>query len=227
MDMTRFKVVIAFVYLLALIPASVYAQGDGTGLNASFHISEVRIVFMEDTIAQSSKDLIRSSVLNKLKVFPHDYVRRGDLDRAMLSLGTIPEISSATYDLELSQGQSFVLYVKVSTKGERVLMEGNTGIFSKNPKGSFPYLFRSKNFIAKLDIGVGASVIAGDNTWLVMVNSLRSSVLLAINSRLNHDLEDLSRHLQLNKFGSTVIIKRQYAGEGSFLAAQKIFTQAL
>jgi hypothetical protein len=159
MDMTRFKVVIAFVYLLALIPASVYAQGDGTGLNASFHISEVRIVFMEDTIAQSSKDLIRSSVLNKLKVFPHDYVRRGDLDRAMLSLGTIPEISSATYDLELSQGQSFVLYVKVSTKGERVLMEGNTGIFSKNPKGSFPYLFRSKNFIAKLDIGVGATAV--------------------------------------------------------------------
>jgi hypothetical protein len=165
MDMTRFKVVIAFVYLLALIPASVYAQGDGTGLNASFHISEVRIVFMEDTIAQSSKDLIRSSVLNKLKVFPHDYVRRGDLDRAMLSVGTIPEISSVTYDLELSHGQSFILCVRVSTQGERVLMEGNTGIFSKNPKGSFPYLFRSKNFIAKLDIGVGATVAVGGNPW--------------------------------------------------------------
>jgi hypothetical protein len=166
--MNRYLVYLAIMGLLAFMaPASIHAQvGDGTGLNASFSVSEIHIEFLEDTIDESTSDLIRSSVLNMIRIFPHDHIRIADLDRAMLRIQSLPEVASASYDLELGTGQSYVVTVKISTKEERLLQKGPTGIFTKNARGSFPYFYRSSRFTAKLDLGATASVIAGDNTWL-------------------------------------------------------------
>lgn len=143
----------------------IFGQGIGTGLNASFEISEVRIHFQEDTLDESNKDLIRASVLNKLRIFPHDHIQTSDLDRAILSIQAIPEIGSANYDLELSGGNSFIVNILISTEAKRTLIEGKTGVLTKNPTGSFPYLYRSQKFTAKLDIGLSATVAAGSNPW--------------------------------------------------------------
>lgn len=164
--MNCYRSIFVIVYFLVLGPASTFAQGDGTGLNASFRISEVHVEFAEDTISSSARELVRSTILNKLRIFPHDYVRMSDLDQAMQLLQTIPEVGAATYDLELGSGVSYALNITVSTEGRRLLQEGATGVFSKNARGSFPYLYRTSKFVAKLDLGATASVVSGNNVWL-------------------------------------------------------------
>jgi hypothetical protein len=84
----------------------------------------------------------------------------------MQRLQTIPEVGSATYDLVLGSGISYVLKITVSTEGKRLLQEGAAGLFTQNARGSFPYLFKSNRFMAKLDLGATASVVAGENVWL-------------------------------------------------------------
>ncbi len=164
--MNSIRAIVLIIGLLAVVPAGLFAQGDGTGLNAPIQIGEVRVEFAEDTISASTRDLVRSTILNKLRIFPHDHVQVSNLDRAMQRLQTIPEVGSATYDLELGSGLSYVLKITVSTEGKRLLQEGATGLFTKNARGSFPYLFKSNRFMAKLDLGATASVVAGDNVWL-------------------------------------------------------------
>jgi hypothetical protein len=143
----------------------IFGQGIGTGLNSSFEVSEVRIHFKEDSLDKSNLDLIRSSILNKMRIFPRDFVRYSDLDRAILSVQSLSEIGSATYDVELGGEQSVILHIFVSTESKRTLMDGKTGVLSKNPVGSFPYLYKSQKFTAKLDIGLSATVAVGGNPW--------------------------------------------------------------
>ncbi|MBN2611015.1 MAG: hypothetical protein JXB00_05620 [Bacteroidales bacterium] len=164
--MKLFRHLFILTHLLAVMPASVFAQADGTGFSTSFRINEIRIEFTEDTLNQSAQELIRSSILNKLRLFPHDYVRMDDLDRAMLRLQSIPEVGTTTYDLKVSTGMSYILVIKVSTAAERLLQEEARGIFAKNRRGSFPYLYENGNVLLKLGLGATASVVAGDNVWL-------------------------------------------------------------
>jgi hypothetical protein len=154
----------AFLFLIAT--GALHAQGDGTGLNTSYRISEIHIAFDSDTISVADQKQLRSSILSKLHIFPNALVHRSTIDFAVSRVQAIPEVAAVSYTLDLGTGASYILRLVVSVQKGRMLVDKASGIFTKNAAGSFPYLYRSNRFIAKLDLGVSASVVGQENTWL-------------------------------------------------------------
>jgi opacity protein-like surface antigen len=142
------------------------AQGDGSGLNAPFTVGEVHIRFEPALLDSSRIVTLRSSILNKLRIFPHENVRTTDIDLAMQRLRGMKEISKVDYRLELGTGNQYILIITVNPQDGGLLMTEKSGILTKYSKGSFPYLYRDRIFILKLDLGATVSPVAGYNTWL-------------------------------------------------------------
>ena len=152
--------------MLLLFSLKAMAQGDGTGLNASFSIGQIQIKFEPD-ISDSAKIIaIKSSILNKLRIFPNEYIRMTEIDLAMQRLRGIKEIGKADFKLELGTGNQYILVIIVNPQEAGLLLPEKSGIFTKNAKGNFPYLYRDRNFKLKLDLGATISPVAGFNTWL-------------------------------------------------------------
>lgn len=157
------KVSLLFFFILTL-NFELFAQGDGTGLNNSLLISEVEVEI--DHISETGqKDLLVSTILNRLKIFPNEHARRSDIDIAIQRVIAMPEISIVSYDLELSTGISYKLHLRVNTLKEGLLKESTSGLFTKGGK-NFPYLYNSQAFKLKVDLGGTISPVGGWNTWL-------------------------------------------------------------
>lgn len=151
---------------LLLFSLSGMAQGDGTGLNAAFTIGEIHINFQPALSDTAQASLVRSSILNKLRIFPSDHIRTTDVDLAMQRLRGIAEVGKADYQLDLGTGNQYVLNITVTPKDAGVLSSEKTGIFTRSKEKSFPYLYRDKTFRLKLDLGATISPVTGFNTWL-------------------------------------------------------------
>ena len=152
--------------MLLLFSLKGTAQGDGTGLNASYSIGQIQIKFEPDIFDTAKIIAIKSSILNKLRIFPNEYIRMTEIDLAMQRLRGIKEIGKADFKLELGTGNQYILVIIVNPQEAGLLQPEKSGIFTKNAKGNFPYLYRDRNFKLKLDLGATISPVAGFNTWL-------------------------------------------------------------
>lgn len=151
-------------FIFLILNFKLFGQGDGTGLNNSIQISEIEIEFVQIPEPEQ-KALLISTILNRLKIFPNEHIRRPEIDLAIQRVTAMPEISDVSYDLNLATGFSYKLHLRVTTLKEGLLKESASGLFKKGGN-NFPYLYNSQKFKLKLDLGANISTVSGLNTWL-------------------------------------------------------------